>query len=300
MSNDRTFQGERPRNANPTGKRKKKKVLNGINLESIVLNNSWKFRMNIEKLLRELSSTQNFPTSFEQRAHALFFKEETFPTQKKRVIEVLAMGIIAPVVGSGLAQKMKWMWKTKAGDGASLLDQWWTRLIINGNNINQATDINHIFITYFWLVAIDLKVLTVDGILKKEILLDGEHLHIIQILNEMTKRRICVSCQRILTAHRTGHPFNILPQRLAVYQTACRLQDGLSEFENKSTGSQKNKSCMLQESNVLIILLYMNYMKLHRTGCCRISTWEQITSFYICIWNSIEDSNRMLSRIITS
>lgn len=63
--------------------------------------------MNIEKLLRELSSTQNFPTSFEQRAHALFFKEETFPTQKKRVIEVLAMGIIAPVVGSGLAQKMK-------------------------------------------------------------------------------------------------------------------------------------------------------------------------------------------------
>lgn len=144
--------------------------------------------------------------------------------------------------------------------------------IINGNNINQATDINHISITYFWLVYIDLNVLTVDRILKKEILLDGEDLQIIQILNEMTKSRICVNCQRILTTRCTGRQFNILPQRLAVYQAAYRLQDGLSEFENKSASSQKDKSCTLQENNILIILLYMNYTKLIITGCCRIST----------------------------
>lgn len=140
--------------------------------------------------------------------------------------------------------------------------------VINGNHINQAADINHVSITYFWLVCIDLDVLTVNGILKKEILLDGEDLQIVQTLNEMTKSRICVNCQRILTAQCTECQFNILPQRLTVYQAACRLQDRFSEFENKSASSQKDKSCTLQENNILIILLYMNYMKLIIIGCC--------------------------------
>lgn len=93
--------------------------------------------------------------------------------------------------------------------------------------------------------------------------------------------------------HRT--PFNIFPQRLAVDHTACRLQNGLSGFEDKSTSSQRNKSCTLQENNMLFILLYMHYMKLNVIGCCRISTREKIVSLYICTWNSIRELGSVIS-----
>ena len=53
---------------------------------------------------------------------------------------------------------------------------------------------------------------------------------------------------------------NIHPQMLAVYQTAFRLQDDISEFEDESASSQNNGSRTFQEHNTFLIVLLLYCM----------------------------------------
>lgn len=47
---------------------------------------------------------------------------------------------------------------------------------------------------------------------------------------------------------------------LAVYQTAFRLQDDISEFEDESASSQNNGSRTFQEHNTFLIVLLLYCM----------------------------------------